>query len=100
MPTDKSKLAAEADDSLLKPLLAAIDEVHERSEASTRRAMLLAFADPVTRLPNRLRFVSRLEGLVDRKKGMSVFLVLVDIDGFRKINASLGPRTLTRFWFR
>ncbi|MBI1360628.1 MAG: EAL domain-containing protein [Alphaproteobacteria bacterium] len=89
---DKTRLADAVDDSLLKPLLSAIDEVHERSETATRRAMRLAFADPVTRLPNRLRFVSWLEGLVDRKKGASVFLILVDIDGFRKINAALGPR--------
>jgi hypothetical protein len=54
--SDKSKLADAADDRLLKPLLAAIDEVQERSEAATRRAMRMAFADPVTRLPNRLRF--------------------------------------------
>jgi diguanylate cyclase (GGDEF)-like protein len=89
--SDKSKLADAADDTLLKPLLAAIDEVHERSEASTRRAMRLAFADPVTRLPNRLRFVSKLEELIDRKRA-AVFLVAADIDGFRKINATLGPR--------
>ncbi len=89
--SDKSKLADAADDSLLKPLLSAIDEVQERSEASTKRAMRLAFADPVTRLPNRLRFISKLEELVDRK-GASVFLVVADINGFRKINATLGPR--------
>jgi diguanylate cyclase (GGDEF)-like protein len=89
--SDKSKLADAADDRLLKPLLAAIDEVQERSEAATRRAMRMAFADPVTRLPNRLRFTAKLEDLID-KKGAAVFLVVCDIDGFRKINATLGPR--------
>jgi diguanylate cyclase (GGDEF)-like protein len=89
--SDRSKLADAADDALLKPLLAAIDEVHDRSEVATRRAMRLAFADPVTRLPNRLRFVSKLEELIDRKH-VAAFLVLADIDGFRKINATLGPR--------
>lgn len=54
---DKSKLSESSDDRILKPLLAAIDEVHDRSEAAMRRALALAYADPVTRLPNRLRFV-------------------------------------------
>jgi diguanylate cyclase (GGDEF)-like protein len=89
--SDKSKLAVDVDDRLLKPLLSAIDEVHERSEAATKKAMRMAFADPVTRLPNRLRFISKLEDLIDRR-GATVFLVVADIDGFRKINATIGPR--------
>jgi len=91
-PKDKSKLADNSDDRLLKPLLAAIDEVHERSEAAMRRALALAYADPTTRLPNRLRFVSKLESLVDRGEGKSVYLAVCDIDSFRKINVSHGPR--------
>jgi diguanylate cyclase (GGDEF)-like protein len=90
-PKDKSKLADSSDDRVLKPLLAAIDEVHERSEAAMRRALTLAYADPVTRLPNRLRFMSRLEGLIDRQ-GQGAWLAVCDLDGFRKINASVGPR--------
>jgi len=90
--TDKSKLSDGVDDMVLKPLLSAIDEVHERSEAATRRALRMAFADPVTRLPNRLRFMSKLEGLVDRGVSETTFLVIADLDGFRKINVSLGPR--------
>ncbi len=99
-PKDKSKLADSSDDRVLKPLLAAIDEVHHRSEAALRRALALAYADPVTRLPNRLRFVSKLESLVDRAPstdgeslaGGGAFLAVCDIDGFRKINVSHGPR--------
>jgi diguanylate cyclase (GGDEF)-like protein len=45
----------------------------------------------VTRLPNRLRFIAKLEDLIDRR-GAAVFVVVADIDGFRKINATLGPR--------
>ena len=90
---DKSKLADSSDDRILKPLLAAIDEVHERSEAAMRRALTLAYADPVTRLPNRLRFVAKLESIVDRGEGKGAYLAVCDIDGFRKINVSHGPRT-------
>jgi diguanylate cyclase (GGDEF)-like protein len=91
-PKDKSKLADSSDDPVLKPLLAAIDNVHERSDAVMRRALTLAYADPATRLPNRLRFVARLESLVDRGGGQGVHLAVCDLDGFRKINVALGPR--------
>jgi diguanylate cyclase (GGDEF)-like protein len=98
---DKSKFADNSDDRILKPLLSAIDEVHDRSEAAMRRALTLAYADPVTRLPNRLRFVAKLESLVDRglmqgegapPGGQGIYLAICDLDGFRKINVSHGPR--------
>lgn len=88
---DKSKLSDSSDDRLLKPLLGAIDEVHERSEAAMRRALTMAYTDPVTRLPNRLRFISKLEGTVDRG-GQAVYLVICDLDRFRQINVNFGPR--------
>jgi diguanylate cyclase (GGDEF)-like protein len=90
---DKSKLADSSDDRVLKPLLTAIDEVHERSEAQMRRALALAYADPVTRLPNRLRFLSKLEMLVDKGQGPgSCYLAVCDINAFRKLNVAHGPR--------
>ncbi len=87
---DKSKLADSSDDRLLKPLLTAIDEVHERSEAAMRRALTMAYTDPVTRLPNRLRFMSKLETTV--ATGGAVFLLICDLDRFRQINVTFGPR--------
>jgi diguanylate cyclase (GGDEF)-like protein len=89
---DKSKLADSSDDKMLKPLLVAVDEVHNRSEAAMRRALALAYTDPATRLPNRLRFMSKLEALVDRGAGQPVYLAVCDLDGFRKINVTVGPR--------
>jgi diguanylate cyclase (GGDEF)-like protein len=89
-PKDKSKLADSSDDRLLKPLLTAIDEVHERSEAAMRRALTMAYTDPVTRLPNRLRFLSRLDTAV--AAGQGVHLVICDLDRFRQINVTYGPR--------
>ena len=88
-PKDKSKLADSSDDLLLKPLLTAIDEVHERSAAAMRRALTMAYTDPVTRLPNRLRFVSRLESVVGA--GQAAHLVICDLDKFRQVNVTYGP---------
>ena len=87
---DKSKLADLSDDRLLKPLLGAIDEVHDRSEAAMRRALTMAYTDPVTRLPNRLRFVSKLDSTV--ASGQGVYLVICDLDRFRQVNVTHGPR--------
>lgn len=87
---DKSKLADSSDDRLLKPLLTAIDEVHERSEAAMRRALTMAYTDPVTRLPNRIRFVSRLDSLV--ASGQAAHLVICDLDKFRQVNVTYGPQ--------
>ena len=91
-PKDKSKLADSSDDRLLKPLLTAIDEVHERSEAAMRRALTMAYTDPVTRLPNRLRFMSKLDMTVASGGGAEVFLVICDLDKFRQVNVTFGPR--------
>ncbi len=91
--TEAAKLASETDDALLTPLLAAIDEIHARSDASMRRALRMAYADPVTRLPNRLRFLSKLEALVERSPGAEVHFILADLDEFRKINTTFGPTT-------
>ena len=87
---DKSKLADSSDDRLLKPLLTSIDEVHERSEAAMRRALTMAYTDPVTRLPNRLRFLSRLDAAV--AAGQGAHLVVCDLDRFRQVNVTYGPR--------
>jgi len=87
---DKSKLADSSDDRLLKPLLTAVDEVNDRSEAAMRRALTLAYTDPVTRLPNRLRFISKLDAAV--VAGQALSLVVCDVDRFRQVNVTYGPR--------
>ena len=89
-PKDKSRLADSSDDRLLKPLLTAIDGVHERSEAAMRRALALAYTDPATRLPNRLRFLSRLDAAMAAKDG--AYLAICDLDRFRQVNVTYGPR--------
>jgi diguanylate cyclase (GGDEF)-like protein len=90
--SDRTRLAEEIDDPMLTPLLDAIDEAHARSDQATRKALHMAFADPVTRLPNRLRFVSRMDSVLERAGERVVHLLICDLDGFRKINVAHGPR--------
>jgi len=90
---DRSRLSEEIDDPILTPLLDAIDEAHAKSDQATRRALQMAYADPVTRLPNRLRFVSRMDSVLERAGQRVVHLTICDLDGFRKINVNHGPRT-------
>ncbi|MCG5494902.1 EAL and GGDEF domain-containing protein [Ectothiorhodospira variabilis] len=55
----------------------------------------LAHRDPLTNLPNRLLFRTRLEqALASAKRGQSggLSVLLVDLDGFKHINDSLGIR--------
>ncbi|RKT44793.1 sensor domain-containing protein [Thiocapsa rosea] len=61
----------------------------KRSEAQIER---LAHRDPLTDLPNRLLFRTRLEQALLRASTSRarVGMLLVDIDGFRHINDSLG----------
>lgn len=51
--------------------------------------------DPLTQLPNRLLFRSRLDhamGLVDQKGYEKLAVVMLDLDGFRTINDTFGHR--------
>lgn len=61
----------------------------KRSEAQIER---LAHRDPLTDLPNRLLFRTRLEQALTRAAaiGGQLAVLLVDLDGFRHINDSLG----------
>jgi diguanylate cyclase (GGDEF)-like protein len=88
--SDRTALADTVDDAFLKPLLAAIDDVHARSDASMKRALAIAYTDPLTRLPNRARFMAVLDRAVTEPAG--AVLVVADVDNFRKVNALLGPR--------
>lgn len=50
----------------------------------------LANLDRLTGLPNRERFVKVAEGLLNRAGGKKPSLLLIDIDGFKKINDTFG----------
>ncbi len=66
-------------------------DVTERREAEARLAHQ-AFHDPLTGLPNRARFTDLLEAALRRARsnGRSVGVLLLDLDGFKIVNDSLG----------
>ena len=66
-------------------------DVTERRVAEARLAHQ-AFHDPLTGLPNRTRFAELLEAAVCRARsdGRSVGVLLLDLDGFKIVNDSLG----------
>ena len=51
-----------------------------------------AFHDPLTDLPNRARFIERLEQAIAAtgRHGNPIAILLVDLDGFKVVNDSLG----------
>ncbi|MDP9442792.1 MAG: GGDEF domain-containing protein, partial [Actinomycetota bacterium] len=90
-----SDLLAEEDaDPALRPRIdAAIDALAEAAAAiTTQRLDEVAFADPLTRLPNRRAFERDLPREIARAKRRSVGLTAVvgDLDGLKQINDSQG----------
>ena len=60
-----------------------------RAEAELRR---LAYRDHLTGLPNRIALADRIEAALarSRREGTSTALVFVDMDGFKRVNDTLG----------
>jgi diguanylate cyclase (GGDEF)-like protein/PAS domain S-box-containing protein len=62
-----------------------------RSKTDEARIAFLARHDSLTELPNRLLFRERLErSLAEIKTGQSLAVLIVDLDGFKMINDTLG----------
>lgn len=63
----------------------------ERKHAEDR-IRLMALHDPLTHLPNRLNFNEQVEQAIERgtAHGQHFALLFIDLDGFKKVNDSLG----------
>ncbi len=72
-------------------MLSSGQDVTERMRAE-EEARRLAFYDPLTGLPNRAQFDSRLRAAVTRarRRATRVALLLIDLDNFKLVNDSLG----------
>ncbi len=70
---------------------AALGGVAGRLQHSQRRIFRLAFFDPMTGLMNRECLRRRVQAFLnDRASARQAALIVVDLDGFRTVNASLG----------
>ena len=71
------------------------ERIHERTEAlavANRELEYLAMHDPLTGLPNRILLQDRLLQVIraGRREAASFALMILDIDGFKDVNDSLG----------
>ncbi len=66
---------------------AILRDITER-RANEVRLFRLAHLDPLTQLPNRMLFKSRIEQVLQNEE--SACVMLVDLDGFKDVNDSLG----------
>jgi diguanylate cyclase (GGDEF)-like protein len=66
-------------------------DITER-KAAEEQIKLLAFYDPLTRLPNRRLLQERLRHAihVERREGKLLGLLMLDLDRFKAVNDSLG----------
>ncbi len=91
----KSRELYEANQALLAFAADLEQRVRERThelERAREQAVVLAERDQLTRLPNRMCFGRVFDEAVDRARaqGTRVGLLLIDVDGFKEINDTLG----------
>lgn len=77
-----------SDDSA-RIIIVSRDITHQKN--SEEQALWMARHDPLTRLPNRAVLQDALDAtLIDRARGASGALLIVDVDNFKTINDTLG----------
>jgi diguanylate cyclase (GGDEF)-like protein len=76
----------------LHALAMAFDSMAQRLQADRQRLQLLAMHDSLTGLPNRYSVRERLAQAIEASlaSGGSAGVILLDLDGFKEINDSLG----------
>ncbi len=64
----------------------------DRTRAALARIQAMAYADPLTGLPNRRRLEEQVETAIweARARGDALGLLFVDLDGFKAVNDALG----------
>lgn len=93
-----SKSAAASTDDELTMLATGVQQL--KHELSIRDAQIheLAFSDALTALPNRQRFVHRLESMFQALQtpefaGQAIVVVILNLNRFRRVNDTLGHET-------
>jgi len=83
--------AVKGSDGVVSHYVGTHTDITER-KAAEEQIKLLAFYDPLTRLPNRRLLQERLKhGInVERRDGKQLGLLMLDLDRFKAINDSLG----------
>ncbi len=79
LSTARQQLAHWENDTLTR-------ELEDRVQQRTKQLEVLAYTDPLTELANRARFAQRLDEIAATEP----VLLLIDLDGFKAINDTLG----------
>jgi len=83
--------AVKGSDGVITHYVGTHTDITER-KASEEQIKLLAFYDPLTRLPNRRLLNERLKHAInmERRDGRQLGLLMLDLDRFKAVNDSLG----------
>nr|MBA3351558.1 EAL domain-containing protein [Blastocatellia bacterium] len=77
----------------LKHYVARLEQTSEKLKRGRERFRHAAYHDGLTKLPNRNYFIDTIRDLIVEKRGSAAFsfaVMFLDLNGFRKVNDSLG----------
>ncbi len=79
-----------ADTSELQELSTTIESMQENIESREHEIYNLAYFNSLTKIPNRTFFIQRVEAYIQSNDYERFAVILIDIDGFKDINDTLG----------